>query len=95
MVTTSLNRLNPIDYENKGRLMEWIDIWKHEPPRNQEILFLTGDKEVHFGEIYSEEKLRKCSFRSYVTKEYYYCDKTTDFEDRVIYWYPIPKPPKE
>ena len=70
---------------------KWLDIFKHDPPRNEEILFLTGNGEVHLGEIYSEEKIRKCQFRSHVTKDYYDCDSTTDYEDRVICWCPIPK----
>jgi hypothetical protein len=74
-------------------LGEWKDIWKEEPLRNEEILFMTGDKNIHLGEIYSEEKLRKCQFYSYIDKSYYDCDKLTDFSDRVIYWFPIPKIP--
>lgn len=71
--------------------MSWIDIWKHEPIRNTEILFMTGDQAVHIGEIFSEEKLRKCSFYSFIDKEYYECDSKTDIEERVIFWCPLPK----
>lgn len=71
--------------------MKWKDIWKEEPPRNEEILFMTGDEEVHLGEIFSEEKLRKCTFRSYVRHDDYECDASTPLVERVLYWHPIPK----
>ncbi len=74
--------------------MEWKDIWKDEPPRNEEIFFMTGDKMIHIGEIFSEEKLRKCIFRSFTYKEDYECDSLTKYENRVIYWFPIPKQPE-
>jgi hypothetical protein len=73
--------------------MEWKDIWKEEPPRNEEIIFMTGDKEIHIGEIFPDDKLRKCKFNSYNTKYYYECDLSTPYEERVIYWFPIPKLP--
>lgn len=73
--------------------MEWIDIWENEPPRNEEILFMTGDEQVHYGEIFDTVKLRKCRFRSYTCKEYYECDLLTPLHDRVIYWHPIPTIP--
>lgn len=75
--------------------MEWINIWKKEPPRNTEIWFYTGDGTVHLGEIFSEEKLRKCSFHSYYAKDDYDCDANTAYEDRVLYWFPLPELPKE
>lgn len=71
--------------------MFWKDIFKEDPLRNEEILFMTGNQSVHLGEIFSEEKIRKCQFRSYLDKTYYDCDKATDFDDRVIYWHPLPK----
>ena len=73
--------------------MEWIDIWIKEPPRNTEIFFMTGDEQIHHGEIFSEEKLRKCDFHSFTTKDDYCCDSTASLEERVIYWFPIPEPP--
>jgi hypothetical protein len=75
--------------------MEWLDIWKVEPPRNEEIIFMTGDGKVHVGEIFSDEKLRKCSFHSFSRKCDYECDLQTPLEDRVIYWHSLPKLPKE
>jgi hypothetical protein len=75
--------------------MEWKDIWKEEPPRHSEILFALGDESVHIGEIFSEEKLRKCAFHSFNDKYFYECDKNTPYEERVIYWHPLPRPPRE
>jgi hypothetical protein len=72
---------------------EWKDIWKEEPPRNEEILFMTGDEEVHIGEIYSNEKLRKCEFIS-SSRIRYDCDADTPLAERVIYWHPLPQKPK-
>lgn len=74
--------------------MEWKDIWLENPPRNEEILFMTGNEEIHLGVIFSEEKLRKCSFYSYVKKELFDCDLHSSFEKRVFYWFPIPEIPK-
>lgn len=74
--------------------MEWIDIWQTEPVRNEEILFMTGDESVHIGQIYSSEKLRKCKFYSFLDKCDYECDLQTPFEERVIFWFPIPKQPE-
>jgi len=71
--------------------LEWLDIWKYEPPRNREILFMTGDQEVHLGEIYSEEKLIKCSFHSFLRKCEYHCDSKIPLKERVLYWHPLPK----
>jgi len=70
----------------------WKDIWKEEPPRNEEILFMTGDENVHIGCIYDyhNQKLRKCIFRSYTDKDDYYCDSSTVIEERVIFWFPLP-----
>ncbi len=69
----------------------WKDIWKEEPPRNKDILFMTGDKNQHIGCIFREEKLRKCNFHSYHTKLDYDCDGFTPLDERVLYWYPLPK----
>ena len=74
--------------------MEWKDIWKEEPPRNEEIFFMTGDEDIHYGEIFSDEKLRKCGFHSFYCKEDYFCDSNTKYENRVIYWFPIPNQPE-
>jgi len=74
--------------------MEWKDIWIEEPPRNEEIFFMTGDETIHLGEIFSEDKLRKCKFHSFTSKADYECDSKTPYEDRVIYWFPIPKQPE-
>jgi hypothetical protein len=79
---------------NKGQVMEWKDIWKNEPPRNEEIFFMTGDEDIHIGEIFSEEKLRKCLFHSFNRKADYGCDSKTPYSERVIYWFPIPKQPE-
>lgn len=72
---------------------EFIDIWKQEPPRNEEILFMTGDETIHIGGIFSDEKLRKCNFHSFYTKSDYACDSQTPIEDRVLYWHPLPTIP--
>lgn len=74
--------------------MEWKDIWKEDPPRNEEILFLVGDGEIHIGELWGSEKLRKCTFRSFLRHGDYECDKNTDYENRVLYWCPIPEIPE-
>ncbi len=74
--------------------MEWKDIWKEEPPRNKEIFFITGDEEIHIGYINSNEKLRKSNFYSYHKDCDFSCDSTTSFEERVIYWFPIPDQPE-
>ncbi len=74
---------------------KWKNIWDEEPPRNLEILFMTGDEEVHIGEIFSTEKLRKCTFHSFLRKCDYECDAITPYEDRVIYWFPIPELPDQ
>ena len=71
-------------------MIYWKDIWKEEPPRNEEILFITGDEEIHIGEIFSEEKLRKCNFHSFNTKDDYGCDSKTELSERVLYWFPMP-----
>lgn len=68
----------------------WKDIWKEEPPRNEDIFFLMGDDSIHLGIIFSNEKLRKCKFHSYTTSDDYECDLLTDYIDRVLYWFPIP-----
>lgn len=73
--------------------MEWIDIWKHNPPRNTEILFMTGNDDIHIGEIFSQEKLRKCQFYSYINKCDYDCDINTKIEERVVFWFPLPIKP--
>lgn len=70
--------------------MHWKDIWNEEPPRNEEIFFMTGDETIHLGEIFSEEKLRKCKFHSFYAKCDYQCDTLTPYQERVIYWYPVP-----
>ncbi len=72
---------------------EWIDIWKKEPPRDKEILFMTGDEEIHLGELNGSEKLRKCCFRSFTKHDNYDCDLRTPLHDRVIYWHPLPTIP--
>jgi len=69
----------------------WLDIWKKEPPRNEEILFKLGNEEIHIGEIFSEEKLRECQFYSFVDKCYYDCDSVTPMEEKVTHWHPLPK----
>jgi len=74
--------------------MEWISIWDKEPPRNQEILFSTGDGVIHYGELQGYEKLRKCIFFTYYESIDYDCDTTTPFESRVILWLPIPEIPE-
>ncbi len=72
----------------------WKDIWKEEPPRDEEIFFMTGNEDIHHGQICSEEKLRKCSFHSFTNSADYDCDPTSDYDERVIYWFPIPKKPE-
>ncbi len=74
--------------------MEWKNIWKQEPPRNEDIFFMTGDGDIHLGLIFSEEKLRKCKFYSFYKKYDYECDLQTPYDKRVIYWFPIPKQPE-
>jgi hypothetical protein len=71
--------------------MKWKNIWKEEPPRNQEIFFMLGNGDVHHGMIFSEEKLRKCDFRSFMTKEDFRCDEDEVYNDRVIWWFPMPE----
>jgi len=68
----------------------WKNIWKEEPPRNTDIFFMTGDETIHHGEIFSDEKIRKCKFHSFTHKEDYECDSLTPIQDRVLYWFPIP-----
>ena len=68
----------------------WKDIWKEEPPKNIDILFMTGDEEIHIGYLSGNEKLRKCQFRSYFLNEFYDCDKLTEYSERVIYWHQLP-----
>lgn len=71
---------------------KWKDIWKEEPPRNTEILFMTGNENIHVGMIYNtSEKLRKCGFFSFKHHYSFDCDLATSYEDRVIYWYPLPE----
>ena len=74
---------------------KWKDIWKEEPPRDEDILFMTGDEDVHLGFLSGSEKLRKCQFISYTSHDFYDCDKQTDYEDRVIYWHPLPEIPEK
>lgn len=74
--------------------MIWKDIWKEEPPRNKEILFVTGDGDIHLGVIFDEKKLRECKFCSFNRKDDYGCDSFTEYEDRVILWFPIPNVPE-
>ena len=69
----------------------WIDIWEKEPLRNEEILFKLGNEEIHIGEIFSEEKLRKCQFYSFMDRFYYDCDSVAPMEERVTHWHPLPK----
>jgi hypothetical protein len=71
--------------------MKWKDIWKEEPPIFTEILFKLGNGNVHNGEIYDREKLRKCRFYSHVTDKDYECDTLTPLSERVLFWYPIPQ----
>jgi len=74
--------------------MTWIDIWEEEPPRNEEILFLIGKGDIHFGTIYGTEKLRKCTFYSFCNKNNYSCDASEEYQYRVVYWCPVPKCPE-
>ena len=74
-----------------NRNAKWKDIWKEEPLRNTEILFMTGDESIHIGEIFSDEKLRKCKFYSFVDKCDYECDLQTELNERVLYWFPLPE----
>ena len=74
--------------------MEWKDIWKEEPLRYQDILFMTGDENIHIGQIFSDEKLRKCQFRSFTERCDFECDLQTPLDQRVIYWFPIPDMPE-
>jgi hypothetical protein len=69
----------------------WKDIWKEEPPRNEDILFMTGSEQIRIGRIFSEEKLRKCEFHCYVENRYYDCDQQTELKERVLFWHPLPK----
>ena len=75
--------------------IEWIDIWEEEPPRGEEILFVTGDGEVHLGELWGEEKLRKCKFHCFTRADDYECDATTPYDERVLLWFPIPTLPQD
>jgi len=71
----------------------WKDIWIEEPPRYEEILFMTGDETIHLGLILSQEKLRKCLFHSFFSKSDYGCDSNECYSARVLYWFPIPETP--
>ncbi len=73
------------------KLLKWIDIWKEEPPRCEDILFMTGDEEVHIGFIKRDEILRKCEFYSYIRRDCYDCDVGEPIENRVLYWFPLPE----
>lgn len=73
---------------------EWKDPFEEEPPRHEEILFMTGDEKIHLGEIFSDEKLRKAPFRSFFYRTEFFCDTKEELEDRVIYWHPLPTLPR-
>jgi hypothetical protein len=75
-------------------MSEWMKITEA-VPRDTDILFMTGDECLHHGIVMGNEKIRKCIFRSYYYRENYDSDSNTDYDDRVIYWHPIPKLPEE
>lgn len=75
----------------------WKDIWdeEEEPPRDQEIFFLTGDGEAHIGMLMGYEKLRKCEFHSFKNGIIYQCGSLEPLLERVLYWFPFPEIPKQ
>lgn len=75
--------------------MEWKDIWEEEPPRNEEILFMTGDDVIHWGVILDTKKLKECKFRSFSSQRYFECNIETPSDKRVSHWLPLPKKPKK
>jgi hypothetical protein len=66
--------------------MIWKDIKKDKPPENEEILFMTGDKEIHLGELFIDQEFK---FYCYAIRDFYYCKQGTPIEVRVLYWLPI------
>jgi len=67
----------------------WFDIWEEEPPRYEEIEFLTGDCIPHKGMLIGFEKLRKCEFHDFDNHDLYECDGAEIYEQRVLFWRPI------
>jgi len=78
----------PIESDLKDNY--WKDIWTEEPPRWEDILFMTGDENIHIGLCYGNEKLRKCAFHSNTEGFDFECDEITELERRVILWHPLP-----
>ena len=72
-----------------------FNIWKVDPFRNEDILFYVDNGTYHIGQIYSSEKLRKCSFYSFQDKKDYDCDSTAHAGMKVTHWMPLPKPPEK
>lgn len=67
----------------------WFDIWKEEPPRYEDIFFMTGDGFRYQGMLIGFQKLRKCQFHDYIGRESYDCDLSEDYLNRVVFWKPI------
>jgi hypothetical protein len=74
--------------------MEWISVKDHDPPKYEEILFCTADKEVWYGQCEGYEKLRKCVWKATGLNFWADSDSTTEDEHRVTHWMPLPDPPK-
>ena len=73
----------------------WRNVGIEEPPRFEKILFMTGDNCLHFGWTLDDKELNKCEFYSFALEEFFKCDRKTRLENRVIYWHPLPKLPKD
>ena len=73
-------------------MSKWIDVWEEEPPRDEDILFMDGWGRVHIGVlIESFQKLRKCEFMDFATREIFMCDKDSPKMNKVFFWHPLPE----
>jgi hypothetical protein len=71
--------------------MKWISVNDKDPPKYEEILFCTADKEVWYGQCEGHEKLRKCTWKPIGMDLFLDTDSKTEDEKRVTHWMPIPE----
>jgi len=72
--------------------MEWLDIWKEEPPRDDLILVLANDI-PYIGTVIGTEKLRKIYFLIDESGEKLEFCARAPVEERITHWCKLPQLP--
>ncbi len=70
--------------------MTWIEISEKLPEPYEEILFLVGGEEIHFGHLQGLVTHKDCEFYSFNEKKGYKYDLQIEFDERVTKWLQIP-----